>query len=61
MSVYMEVQPLILQKRVEEMTKLNPVESPSTAESQVIIETQSTEPQTVTESVSPDPQPQVAV
>ena len=32
MSVYMEVQPLIVQKRVEEMEKLNPPITPTVPE-----------------------------
>ena len=65
MSVYMEVQPLIVQKRMEEMEKLNPVQLADMAETgpEVIQRNIETEPQIISPETLPassEPQPQVA-
>lgn len=52
MSVYMEVQPLIVQKRIEEMEKLNPPATENVPES---VETSNyTQPDNITPSDSKD-------
>ena len=59
MSVYMEVQPLIVQKRVEEMEKLNPVVTqtiPEVTEINTVVNAETEQQVILQETSSPEPQ-----
>lgn len=65
MSVYMEVQPLMLQKRMEEMTKLNPeaMGEPNSQPTEVNIQTEpltETSPSSIDSTPSPSVESQAA-
>jgi import inner membrane translocase subunit TIM10B len=59
MSLYMEVQPLIVQKRVEEMEKLNPVVTqtiPEVTEINTVVNAETEQQVILQETSSPEPQ-----